>query len=53
VREALGRLESEGLVSRLRCVAIDHGLLTRKEVGDIYGLRLLLEPPSAARRRPR
>ncbi|HEY0447924.1 GntR family transcriptional regulator [Actinophytocola sp.] len=50
VREALARLESEGLVSRLplRGYRVTE-LLTRKEVEDIYGLRLLLEPPSAAR----
>lgn len=49
VREALARLESEGLVSRLplRGYRVTE-LLTRKEVEDIYGLRLLLEPPSAA-----
>lgn len=48
VREALARLESEGLVSRLplRGYRVTE-LLTRKEVEDIYGLRLLLEPPSA------
>jgi DNA-binding GntR family transcriptional regulator len=50
VREALARLESEGLVSRLplRGYRITE-LLTRKEVEDVYGLRLLLEPPSAAK----
>ena len=49
VREALARLESEGLVSRLplRGYRVTE-LLTRKELADIYGLRLLLEPPSAA-----
>jgi len=49
VREALARLESEGLVSRLprRGYRVAE-LLTRKEVEDIYGLRLLLEPPAAA-----
>jgi DNA-binding GntR family transcriptional regulator len=49
VREALARLESEGLVSRLplRGYRVTE-LLTHKEVEDIYGLRLLLEPPSAA-----
>jgi DNA-binding GntR family transcriptional regulator len=49
VREALARLESEGLVSRLplRGYRVTE-LLTRKEVEDVYGLRLLLEPPSAA-----
>jgi DNA-binding GntR family transcriptional regulator len=48
VREALARLESEGLVSRLplRGYRVTE-LLSRKEVADIYGLRLLLEPPSA------
>lgn len=49
VREALARLESEGLVSRLplRGYRVTE-LLTRKELADIYGLRSLLEPPSAA-----
>jgi DNA-binding GntR family transcriptional regulator len=49
VREALARLESEGLVSRLplRGYRVTE-LLTRKEIADIFGLRLLLEPPSAA-----
>lgn len=49
VREALARLESEGLVSRLplRGYRVAE-LLTRKELEDVYGLRLLLEPPSAA-----
>ncbi|GAA2787726.1 GntR family transcriptional regulator [Crossiella cryophila] len=49
VREALARLESEGLVSRLPLRGYrTTPLLTRKEVEDMYGLRLLLEPPSAA-----
>ena len=50
VREALARLESEGLVSRLplRGYRVTE-LLTRVEVEDMYGLRLLLEPPSAAK----
>jgi DNA-binding GntR family transcriptional regulator len=50
VREALARLESEGLVSRLplRGYRVTE-LLTRDEVEDMYGLRLLLEPPSAAK----
>lgn len=49
VREALARLESEGLVSRLplRGYRVTE-LLTRKEVADVYELRLLLEPPQAA-----
>jgi len=47
VREALARLESEGLVSRLPLRGYRATeLLTRKEVDDLYGLRLLLEPPS-------
>ncbi|GLY44243.1 GntR family transcriptional regulator [Amycolatopsis sp. NBRC 101858] len=50
VREALARLESEELVSRLplRGYRVTE-LLNRKEVDDMYSLRLLLEPPSAAR----
>ena len=49
VREALARLESEELVSRLplRGYRVTE-LLNRKEVDDMYALRLLLEPPSAA-----
>ena len=49
VREALARLESEELVSRLplRGYRVTE-LLTRREVDDMYALRLLLEPPSAA-----
>ncbi|MGW4063663.1 GntR family transcriptional regulator [Amycolatopsis sp. NPDC004747] len=49
VREALARLESEELVSRLplRGYRVTE-LLNRKEVDDVYALRLLLEPPSAA-----
>ncbi|MET8852880.1 GntR family transcriptional regulator [Amycolatopsis sp. NPDC004625] len=49
VREALARLESEELVSRLplRGYRVTE-LLSRKEVDDMYALRLLLEPPSAA-----
>jgi DNA-binding GntR family transcriptional regulator len=49
VREALARLESEELVSRLplRGYRVTE-LLDRKEVDDMYALRLLLEPPSAA-----
>jgi DNA-binding GntR family transcriptional regulator len=50
VREALARLESEGLVSRLplRGYRVTE-LLTRHEVEDLYELRLLLEPPSTGR----
>ncbi|MCP2244114.1 GntR family transcriptional regulator [Lentzea aerocolonigenes] len=49
VREALARLESEELVSRLplRGYRVTD-LLNRKQVDDLYALRLLLEPPSAA-----
>lgn len=49
VREALARLESEELVSRLplRGYRVTE-LLSRGEVDDVYALRLLLEPPSAA-----
>ena len=50
VREALARLESEELVSRLplRGYRVTE-LLTLREVDDLYSLRLLLEPPSAAK----
>ncbi|MFI6094437.1 GntR family transcriptional regulator [Lentzea sp. NPDC051213] len=49
VRESLARLESEELVSRLplRGYRVTE-LLNRKQVDDLYALRLLLEPPSAA-----
>jgi DNA-binding GntR family transcriptional regulator len=49
VREALARLESEELVSRLplRGYRVTE-LLTRRQVDDLYALRLLLEPPSTA-----
>jgi DNA-binding GntR family transcriptional regulator len=49
VREALARLESEELVSRLplRGYRVTE-LLTLREVDDLYSLRLMLEPPSAA-----
>jgi DNA-binding GntR family transcriptional regulator len=50
VRESLARLESEGLVSRLplRGYRVTE-LLTRREIDDLYALRLLLEPASTAR----
>nr|WP_281400965.1 GntR family transcriptional regulator [Amycolatopsis umgeniensis] len=50
VREALARLESEGLVSRLplRGYRVTE-LLTARELTDLYELRLLLEPVSAAK----
>jgi DNA-binding GntR family transcriptional regulator len=50
VREALARLESEELVSRLplRGYRVTE-LLTLREVDDLYSLRLMLEPPSAAK----
>jgi DNA-binding GntR family transcriptional regulator len=50
VREALARLEAEGLVTRaaLRGYSATP-LLTRAELDDLFGLRLLLEPWGAAR----
>ncbi len=50
VREALARLESEGLVSRLpmRGYRVTE-LLTAQELTDLYELRLLIEPVSAAK----
>jgi DNA-binding GntR family transcriptional regulator len=50
VREALARLESDGLVTKtaLRGYSATP-LLTRAELTDLFGLRLLLEPWAAAR----
>ncbi len=50
VREALARLEADGLVTKtaLRGYSATP-LLTRAELADLFGLRLLLEPWAAAR----
>jgi DNA-binding GntR family transcriptional regulator len=50
VREALARLESDGLVVKLPLRGYTTTpLLTHKEFEDLYDLRLLLEPVSASR----
>ena len=48
VREALGRLENEGLVRKAHLVGFSAApQLTRKEFDDLYQVRLLLEPEGA------
>jgi DNA-binding GntR family transcriptional regulator len=49
LREALARLEADGLVSKepMRGYTTTE-LLGRKELDDLYALRLLIEPPAAA-----
>ena len=50
VREALGRLESEGLIHKTHLVGYRAApQLTRKQFEDLYELRLLIEPFIAAR----
>jgi DNA-binding GntR family transcriptional regulator len=50
VREALARLESDGLVYKVHLRGYrTTGLLTRREVVDLWDFRLRLEPWSAAR----
>jgi DNA-binding GntR family transcriptional regulator len=50
VREALARLESDGLVSKRAMAGYSTTpLLTRTEFEDLFELRLLLECPAAAR----
>lgn len=50
VRESLVRLESEGLVTRLPMRGYRVAdLLTEREITELYELRLLLEPPGAAK----
>ena len=50
VREALGRLESEGLIHKTHLVGYRAASqLTRKQFEDLYDLRLLLEPYIAAK----
>lgn len=49
VREALARLESDGLVHKVHLRGYrTTGLLTRREVSDLWDYRLRLEPWSAA-----
>ncbi len=50
IREALGRLEGEGLVLKTHLVGYRAAAqITRRRFDELYELRLLLEPPSAAR----
>lgn len=50
IREALSRLEAEGLVVKTHLVGYSAApQLTRKRFDELYELRLLLEPPSAAK----
>jgi DNA-binding GntR family transcriptional regulator len=50
IREALGRLEGEGLVVKTHLVGYRAApQITRKRFDDLYELRLLLEPYAAAR----
>jgi DNA-binding GntR family transcriptional regulator len=49
IREALARLESDGLVTRATLKGYSASpVLTRRELEDLFGLRLLLEPWAAA-----
>lgn len=49
VREALARLEREGLVSKAHLIGFSAApQLTRKQFEDLYAFRLLLEPEAAA-----
>lgn len=48
VREALSRLEREGLVRKAHLIGYSSApLLTRKQFDDLYAFRLLLEPEGA------
>jgi DNA-binding GntR family transcriptional regulator len=50
IREALGRLEGEGLVIKTHLVGYSAApQITRRQFEDLYELRLLLEPNAAAR----
>ena len=50
VRESLARLESDGLVDKLPLKGYrTTELLEKHEIDELYELRLLLEPPTAAR----
>ncbi len=50
IREALGRLEGEGLVEKTHLVGYRAApQITRRRFDELYELRLLLEPPAAAR----
>src|SRR5579875_243592 len=47
VREALRRLEAEGLVSQRAHFAIRIPELSRREFSDVYAIRTLLDPEAA------
>ncbi len=50
IREALGRLEGEGLVAKTHLVGYSAApQITRKHFDELYDLRLLLEPDAARR----
>jgi DNA-binding GntR family transcriptional regulator len=50
VREALARLESEGLVDKVHLKGYrTTGLLTKRELAELWDFRLLIEPFSASR----
>ncbi|WP_454818701.1 GntR family transcriptional regulator [Labrys neptuniae] len=50
IREALGRLEGEGLVMKTHLIGYRAApQITRRRFDELYELRLLLEPPGAAR----
>ena len=50
IREALGRLEGEGLVVKTHLIGYRAApQITRRRFDELYELRLLLEPPGAAR----
>ena len=50
IREALGRLEGEGLVAKTHLVGYSAApQITRRRFNELYELRLLLEPDAAAK----
>ncbi|WP_448956668.1 GntR family transcriptional regulator [Labrys neptuniae] len=50
IREALGRLEGEGLVVKTHLIGYRAApQITRRRFDELYELRLLLEPPGAAK----
>jgi DNA-binding GntR family transcriptional regulator len=50
IREALSRLEAEGLVTKMPNVGYRaSGQMTAREVDDLFALRLLIEPYAASR----
>ena len=50
IREALGRLEGEGLVIKTHLIGYSAApQISRRRFDELYELRLLLEPEAAAR----